>query len=123
MQSSYESDSDSSVGEAPNFAAKALLSRNGSRKKVADSISDSNGDAPFHAQEGVALEVEPRELSFAEIQPASAYVAVLRLRNTSLLPQRIRVSKPKTKHFVLDYEPSGPIAPGLEITARITCRV
>lgn len=122
MQTGIDSDSDSSIGEAPSFAAKPLLARSTASKSRIEGTATTNGNG-YAGEEQLSLEVQPRELRFEEIQSASTYRAVLRVRNTSLLPQRIRVSKPKTRHFLIDFEPAGPVAPGLEVIVDITCCV
>jgi hypothetical protein len=71
----------------------------------------------------MSLNAEPSEVRFEGVQPGTLYVMTISIRNMSKVPQRIRLSTPKTGLFALNYIPAGPVAPGLDLRAEIECQV
>jgi len=73
--------------------------------------------------EFAALKIEPSNIKFESIQCGVLYVMTFSIRNTTKIAQRIRIQAPKSGFFALNYIPSGPVAPGLDIRAEIECQV
>ncbi len=68
--------------------------------------------------------VEPSTIKFDSVQPGTLYVMTFSVRNTSKVGQRIRlVHESKSGYFVLNYIPSGTVAPGLDIRGEVECRI
>ena len=77
----------------------------------------------FSINGGEGLKIEPSHIKFESVQPGILYVMTFSVRNTTKMAQRIRIQSPKTGYFALNYVPSGPIAPGLDIRGEIECQI
>ena len=121
MSDTTASDSDSSVGLPPNFVSSKRASNATTRKQRRSGQATSAGDAVAPSQPD--LVVEPSEIRFDGVEAGILYTFYIRVRNASPNPQRVRISAPKTNYFALNYIPTGPVAPGLEIQAEIECQI
>lgn len=65
--------------------------------------------------------LDPPEVRFENVLPGTLYAMTVSIRNASYSSQRIRLTLPKNSVFALNYVPSGPVAPGVEIRAEIEC--
>ena len=120
MSDTSASDSDSSVGVPPNFVSSKRTLKTTRRPHSSDQ-NTSLGDAA--ASSSPDLIVNPSEIHFDGVEAGILYTFSIRVRNVSPNPQRVRISAPKTNYFALNYIPTGPIAPGLEIQAEVECQI
>jgi len=65
------------------------------------------------------LAVFPSQVKFEEAIPGTLYVTTVFIQNVSKKAQRIRIRRPRSSVFTLNYFPTDSIAPGLEIQAEI----
>ena len=70
-----------------------------------------------------AIQIDPPEIKFMSVNPGTLYVMTFSVRNMTKVAQRIRIQAPKSACFALNYIPSGPVAPGIDIRAEIECQV
>ena len=70
-----------------------------------------------------AIQIDPPEIKFMSVNPGILYVMTFSVRNMTKVAQRIRIQAPKSACFSVNYIPSGPVAPGIDIRAEIECQV
>merc|ERR1712196_479150 len=65
------------------------------------------------------IRIYPPSVEFEGIEPGILYVLTISIQNITHAVRRMRIIPPATPHFVLNYVPTGSIAPGLDIKAEV----
>jgi hypothetical protein len=119
-----------SLGRKGDPAASGTLSR--SRLLPVDNVRDGapslRTTADQHMLQGKPasgghLSVFPAAVEFTGVQPGTEYSATLRIQNTARTASRIRVVPPTAPGWLVEFQPRGQVAPGLEVacTVRFVC--
>lgn len=64
---------------------------------------------------GQPLKIYPDEVIFKDININQSYEINIMVRNISKIAKRIRIVQPKTSKFRVDYDMTGPLAPGIAV--------